>query len=374
MVFPSFLTFFLLLFSLHGLAFASKTGRYSSLFSFGDSISDTGNLLLSGDNPFIGIANPPYGQTFFKKPTGRCSDGRLIVDFFAEALGLPFLPPYLSKSKSKKDFRKGMNFAVAGATALSYSYFESRGMGLLWTNKSLSVQLEWFQQFLPSLCHPGTDCKRYLKNSLFLVGEIGGNDFNYPLLQARSLHEARTYVPDVIKAITEAVSVLIRLGAKTLVVPGNFPTGCSTLYLTVFQTNNKDEYEPSTGCLIRFNEFASYYNSKLQDGIQALRKRFPKATIIYADNYNMSMRFVETPTLFGFPKERVLFACCGGGGPYNFDITKTCGSPRVKACTYPAQYADWDGLHLTEAAYEFIAKAMLNGEFMHPPIKLGVAA
>ena len=54
---------------------------YEAIFNFGDSLSDTGNLLASGALGFPVIAKLPYGETFFKHATGRCSDGRLIVDF-----------------------------------------------------------------------------------------------------------------------------------------------------------------------------------------------------------------------------------------------------------------------------------------------------
>ncbi|PRQ37870.1 putative carboxylesterase [Rosa chinensis] len=52
---------------------------HASLFIFGDSIFDAGN------NNYINTslrANfQPYGETFFKYPTGRFSDGPLITDF-----------------------------------------------------------------------------------------------------------------------------------------------------------------------------------------------------------------------------------------------------------------------------------------------------
>jgi len=54
-----------------------------AIYQFGDSISDTGNLIR--DNALgakSNFARLPYGQTFFHKPTGRCSDGLLIVDYF----------------------------------------------------------------------------------------------------------------------------------------------------------------------------------------------------------------------------------------------------------------------------------------------------
>ncbi|KAF2532657.1 hypothetical protein F2Q70_00030605 [Brassica cretica] len=56
--------------------------NFKSIISFGDSIADTGNLLgLSDPNDLPKVAFPPYGETFFHHPTGRFSNGRLIIDF-----------------------------------------------------------------------------------------------------------------------------------------------------------------------------------------------------------------------------------------------------------------------------------------------------
>lgn len=49
---------------------------FPAIFNFGDSNSDTG-----GRSAALFQVPPPYGETFFKKPSGRLSDGRLIVDF-----------------------------------------------------------------------------------------------------------------------------------------------------------------------------------------------------------------------------------------------------------------------------------------------------
>ncbi|MFS7931327.1 putative sinapine esterase [Helianthus anomalus] len=117
-------TLFFLFFCAHTRLSASTSSEYDKTFSFGDSIADTGNLLHSGAlaNPVIGRL--PYGETFFNHPTGRCSDGRLIIDFIAEKYGLPYLPPYLLIAKSLKSKAKhGVNFAVAGATALDAQFF-----------------------------------------------------------------------------------------------------------------------------------------------------------------------------------------------------------------------------------------------------------
>jgi hypothetical protein len=50
------------------------------MFSFGDSLIDTGNFIHYSKAPGS-VSRPPYGRTFFGRPTGRWSDGRLIVDF-----------------------------------------------------------------------------------------------------------------------------------------------------------------------------------------------------------------------------------------------------------------------------------------------------
>lgn len=54
---------------------------YNAVFSFGDSLSDAGNLIVNGVPSELTTARKPYGMTYFRKPTGRCSDGRLVVDF-----------------------------------------------------------------------------------------------------------------------------------------------------------------------------------------------------------------------------------------------------------------------------------------------------
>jgi hypothetical protein len=39
------------------------------------------------------------------------------------------------------------------------------------------------------------------------MGEIGGNDYNYPFFLQRSIEEIQTYVPLVIKAMASAIKV-----------------------------------------------------------------------------------------------------------------------------------------------------------------------
>lgn len=88
------------------------------------------------------------------------------------------------------------------------------------------------------------------------------------------------------------------MGAQTLVVPGNFPIGCSPSYLTT-RASNKEEYDPITGCLTKLNEFAEYHNKMLQTNLNWIQKLNPNVTIIYADYYNAAMQIFYSPNEYG---------------------------------------------------------------------------
>ncbi|CAK8530672.1 unnamed protein product [Lathyrus sativus] len=346
----------------------AECSSYSSIFSFGDSMADTGNLFFSNQDPSDHCLSPPNGQTYFHHTSGRCSNGRLIIDFIAESLGIPMVKPYLGIKKGVLEDsagKDGVNFAVIGATALDISFFEERDIHNVATNYSLTVQMNWFKELLSALCNSSESCHKVLGKSLFLVGEIGGNDFIYMLNSRKSIEEIKTYVPDVINAITSAINELIDLGAHTLMVPGNFPMGCNACFLTKYETTDKNQYD-SFGCLKKLNEFAAFYNQNLQNEIQRLRGVYPHANIIYVDYYNALLPLYQYPSKFGFLG---LKACCGMGGSYNFNGSELCGKSGVVACDDPSQYISWDGVHLTEAAYRLIAHGIISGPYSLPKLK-----
>ncbi|KAL5719864.1 acetylajmaline esterase [Ranunculus cassubicifolius] len=339
---PAYLIFILLVSLQNGETFA----RYTSIFSFGDSLADTGNLAFQKKN--CNYNNLPYGENFIAGPTGRCSNGRLVIDFLAEGLGLPYLAPYLGHSS--KDFMQGVNFAVAGATAMNADFFERRSVYIT-SNISLGAQFEWFKTLLPSLCVSRSDCKDMFNTALFVVGEIGGNDYNYLLLQDR-VEETEFIASSVIEVITSTITGLIKEGAVTLLVPGNFPIGCWPSFLTIYQTKNKEDYDLN-GCLKWLNNLSQSYNHHLQIELNRLREIHLNATIVYVDYYSAGMELVCSGSRGG------LRACCGGGGPYNFKMSSTCHSGSI-VCDDPSLYIHWDGFHLTQDAYKHIATRNLE--------------
>ena len=231
----------------------------------------------------------------------------------------------------------------------------------------LDMEMKWFRDLLKLLC-PGdlAGCTGMMNQSLFLVGEIGGNDYNLPLLSGVSITKIRSFTPSVIAKISSTITELIGLGAKTLVVPGNLPIGCVPNYLMIFKSGKKEDYEPETGCLRWMNEFSQYHNKLLIDELEKLRKLHPDVAIIYADYYGAAMEVFLSPEQFGIKDP--LTACCGGGGPYGVSGTARCGYGEYKVCDDPQKFGSWDGFHPSEAAYKGIAIGLLQGSYTQPPI------
>ncbi|KAM0836995.1 hypothetical protein ACQ4PT_061955 [Festuca glaucescens] len=164
---------------------------------------------------------------------------------------------------------------------------------------SLSVQLEWFQKLKPTLCSTPQGCRDYFKKSLFFVGEFGGNDYTFFMAAGKTLGQVASYVPKVVQAISAGVEAILKEGGKYVVVPGQLPTGCIPIVLTLYASPNKRDYDARTGCLRKYNALARYHNSALFEAVYQLRCKYPKAKIIYADYYAPVIAFLKKPTTFG---------------------------------------------------------------------------
>ena len=57
--------------------------KFPAIYNFGDSNSDTGGISAAFD-PIIA----PYGDSFFHKPAGRDSDGRVLIDFIGTYISI----------------------------------------------------------------------------------------------------------------------------------------------------------------------------------------------------------------------------------------------------------------------------------------------
>lgn len=77
----SFVLFFIVLSIASIVNGSGNECNFPAIFNFGDSNSDTGGMAAAFVQP-----PTPYGETYFNRPTGRSSDGRLIIDFIGNYL------------------------------------------------------------------------------------------------------------------------------------------------------------------------------------------------------------------------------------------------------------------------------------------------
>ncbi|GAB2221307.1 hypothetical protein Droror1_Dr00012482 [Drosera rotundifolia] len=337
---------------------------FTKMFAFGDSYTDTGNTGPSNvPSVFDYASRLPYGMTFFHRPTNRYSDGRLVIDFVASSLSLHYLTPYRLLKRGVVS-SSGVNFAVAGSTAIEYEFFVKQNLSFFdRTRESLGTQLTWFLEYAKAQgCEQGRDrgskCLNLFDNALFWVGEIGANDYAYTLASAIP----STVVQDLaIKRTTVFLEVLLDKYAKYVIVQGLPPTGCLPLTMTLAPSDDRDDLH----CVKTANQLSQSHNAILRDKITALRKGHNHTVVLYADYWGSYTSVMKNPVKYGFVEP--FKACCGtGGGPYNYIPFEVCGSPSAGVCANPSKYVNWDGVHLTEAMYKVMADSFLHRNYTHP--------
>ncbi|KAK6264335.1 hypothetical protein SCA6_019769 [Theobroma cacao] len=252
-----FVCFFLLCASSLTLVYSrSPPKNHVALFILGDSLFDPGN-----NNYINTIARAnywPYGETFFKYPTGRFSDGRIIPDFIAEYANLPLIPPYLQPGNHQ--FIYGVNFASAGAGALAES---NQGLVI-----DLKTQLSNFKNVTKLLGKKLGDAqaKTLFSKAVYLIN-IGGNDYMSPfttnssVLQSLSKEE---YVGMVIGNLTDTIKEIYKKGGRKFGLLNLGPLGCAPI-MKVFVPGN------TGSCFEEATELAKVHNAALSKALQELK-------------------------------------------------------------------------------------------------------
>ncbi|CAK9867770.1 unnamed protein product [Sphagnum jensenii] len=350
-----------------------------AFFIFGDSLTDTGNIQLLAPGLAATTLNYPYGEsyTFTNEPGhNRYSDGRLIVDFIAQAFGFPFFEPILLELDNgfQTDYTHGVNFAYSGATIQPDI-----------TKNPIYLQLELDQFFvykeaLFSSPQPSTPLS-FLPTAAYLIPEIGGNDFFYAYSRGASPQTViDEIVPHSLNLLVSAVEQLHESGARTIIV-GNQPTqGCSPTILTAF--SGSGPYD-KIGCLDEYNKVSQVFNIGLEHALTNLQENYKAdgTLIIQFDFYNAIIELFTNPTQYGFNPNNRFEVCCGFGRAYNYNVNVTCGDSgnvslstggtqfvNISTAPNPKEHIEWDGVHFTQAAYKVIASFFLSGQFFISPI------
>ncbi|PKI31122.1 hypothetical protein CRG98_048490 [Punica granatum] len=351
--------------------------NFPAIFNFGDSNSDTGGLSAA-----FGQAPPPNGETYFHGPAGRFSDGRLMIDFIAERLGLPHLSAYLDSVGS--NYSHGANFATAGSTIRPQNTTMAQSG---YSPVSLDVQLVEYSDFLKrsqifrrqggGVFEKLLPKEDYFGRALYTF-DIGQNDLTSGFKLNMTVEQVKAYVPDLITQFSNTLKGVYDQGGRSFWVHNTGPLGCLPYVLDRFLITaaQVDKF----GCGAPFNEVAQYFNRQLKDAVDTLRKDLPEASITYVDVYSVKHKLIAQAKKFGF--QRPLVACCGHGGKYNYNRYRKCGATMIvkgkeiliaESCKDPSVRVNWDGAHYTEAANKWVIEQIVNGSYSNPPIPLGMS-
>ncbi|XP_023529071.1 GDSL esterase/lipase 2-like [Cucurbita pepo subsp. pepo] len=338
----SFLVYFILsLLSIHS---CKGHPNNAALFIFGDSLFDAGN------NNYINTSFKanflPYGQSFFKFPTGRFSDGRLIPDFIAKYANLPLILPYLHPMN--KNYVHGVNFASAGAGALAETH---QGLVI-----DLKTQLSYFNKVtkvVEGIGHPA-EAKALLSKAVYFFS-IGSNDYIAPFTTNSTLfqsHSPQQYVDLVIRNLTNVIKGIHKNGGRKFAFLGVGDIGCLPLVKAVL-LQGKDE------CFENITQLVTLHNKHLYKALQHLEKELEGFVYSYADLYTSANQISNNPSKYGFKEGKA--ACCGSGPFRGFFSCGGRDGEEYELCSNPNEYLFYDSAHLTQKASQLVAEWVWNG-------------
>ncbi|PWA99251.1 SGNH hydrolase-type esterase domain-containing protein [Artemisia annua] len=200
----------------------------TSIVVFGDSSVDPGNNNNLPDTWHKGNFLP-YGNDFAHSiPTGRFTNGKLVTDFIAGALGYTTeIKAYLDSNLMEEDLLHGVSFASGGSECYTVS---------------LNKQLEYFKEYKNRLekLVGKEHAHNIVENAVFVLS-MGTNDFlqNYYIDPTRpGMFTITQYQRYLINSMETYLKKMHSLGVKRLAVVGMEPFGCMPLIRTLKNSVN----------------------------------------------------------------------------------------------------------------------------------------
>ncbi|KAM6589405.1 hypothetical protein CsatA_012010 [Cannabis sativa] len=352
--------------------YPSKACHFPAIYNFGDSNSDTGTV-----SAVYGRLPPPYGETFFGKPSGRYSDGRLIIDFIAEHLGLPSLNAYLDSIGS--NFSHGANFAASGSTlqAVNAKLYEAG-----FNPFSLNLQLLQFEQLKDRTEELHSEAKNSqitsnlpkpeeFSKSLYTL-DSGQNDLHYGFMKL-TMEQLNTSIPYIVYQFSLSIKKLYEKGARIIWIHNTGPIGCLPYFVITFPPKAEDTDQ--IGCIKSYNEVAQEFNKQLKEEVSKLRTQLSGAALYYVDIYSLKYSLINEAEKYGFLSP--FKYCCKHYGDNGLQCWKTEMRNGTEyfgtSCGDPLKHISWDGIHYSEAANKWIANHILDGSYSDPPVPLSKA-
>ncbi|WP_013321118.1 PEP-CTERM sorting domain-containing protein [Gloeothece verrucosa] len=283
---------------------------FSKIYSFGDSLSDTGKVFTASKGSFPPSA--PNGHYY----QGRFSNGPVWVEYLQNKLKIPLV-----------------NFAYGGATTGKGNIASGFIRGVLGLQQQIAT-------FVAS--NAVADPK-----ALYTIW-IGANDYLPPPSNLYLSFNQNT--PDIpLNNIATAVNTLVGKGAKTIMVL-NLPN-----LGTIPQTKslNADgvcppniEAAADADCL---NQLTEAHNKGLSNLFSSLRA---DVKIIQVDVNQMSKNILSNPAEYGFT-----------------NVTDPCFTSN-SICSNPDNYLSWDGTHPTTKGHRLIGESAFNALAVPEPLTI----
>ncbi|KAL5703993.1 hypothetical protein ACHQM5_022476 [Ranunculus cassubicifolius] len=319
--------------------------QVTAMFVFGDSLVDDGN-----NNFLSSYAKSnymPYGIDFNRGPTGRFCNGKTIIDFLGENIGLPNIPPYATTTTFETTLR-GVNYASAAGGILNET---GRFLG---DRYSFSQQVSHFQRTLDQFKRQmtETDLSQYLAKSIVMV-IIGSNDYinNYllPYLYPTAYyHSPADYADILIDNYANQIMTLYNAGLRKFVLGNVGPLGCIPNQLA-------SGLAPPGTCINYVNEMVGLFNQRLRSLVENMNTNHKDAMFVYGNTYGAFGDILNNPSLYGF---RVRDAGCCGIGRNQGQVTCL---PYSVPCFNRNEYVFWDAFHPTEAVNSILARRAYEG-------------
>ncbi|XP_068653950.1 GDSL esterase/lipase At1g06990-like [Aristolochia californica] len=319
--------------------------KIPAVLIFGDSTVDTGN------NNYIATLlranHVPYGVNFIGgSATGRFSDGLLVPDLLASALGIKeAVPPFLNPRLSDEDIRTGVCFASAGSGLDDLTTVVSRVI-------PMSKQTEMLKQYLERLKRivGEEEASKIASNALILIS-AGTNDliFNfYDIPTRRFQYDINGYQDFLLGKLKSLIQEIYSQGGRKFIVSGLAPIGCVPMQRNI---NFLDR-----SCSEKENDDAKAYNSKLQKLLTELQDSLPGSRLGYGDIFNPVTDMLNNPSKYGF--DETTRGCCGTG---YIEMGPSCSAlSRSLSCSDPSKFMFWDSVHPSQAVCKVVVKKFLD--------------
>ncbi|KAH9626632.1 hypothetical protein KSS87_001092 [Heliosperma pusillum] len=315
----------------------SQQQQQRPFYVFGDSLYDTGMALYIDKGPVADAF--PYGETYFKHPAGRFSDGRLIPDFLAQFANLPFPVPYFKPNFT--DYSKAVNFADAAAGVL----VDGRPNTL-----NLKLQTDYYIEMVGKMEQKyGKEKTKNLVSSAVHIFNLGANDYVDLWNQhAKPLDSTlvNSLVDKVLGNFTFHITRMYNQGARKFAFHGFGPVGCLPAFL-----------EANGNCSESLNELMRLHNQRFEPVAKTWTSQLPGLKYTIYDFYTSLSARITNGAKYGFMETQS--ACCGSGA---FRGKFTCmDKSNFTLCDDPINYLWFDAGHPTQKADLQFSKEFWNG-------------